>query len=165
VETAWNLEKLAGPLEQCIWIRGDEAAVAQAWTSAEEIQKWFLTRAENRDALGEVMDEAKEGGSFRWEWIEQTEDRGTYHLVTDRAIEFGWYGDTGVVRVDWEQDGGEVRVRLRQEMFEGSVEEKAKIQHGCAVGWAFFLSNLKCWIENGIDLRETNLAHKKAINV
>lgn len=152
-------------MELCIWITGDEAAIARAWTSAEEIQMWFLARAENRDALGAVIDEAKEGGSFRWEWIDQTEDRGTYRLVTDNAIEFGWYEDTGLVRVDWEQDGGEVKVQLRQEMFEGSAEERAKIQHDCVGGWTFFLANLKCWIENGIDLREVNPAHKKAINV
>lgn len=163
--SALTLTELAEPFELCIWITGDASRVRDAWCSSEEIQKWFLARAENRDALGAITDEAKREGRFEWEWIEGSTDRGTYLRVENDLLEFGWYEDGGRVLVTWEQDGGEVMVKLRQEMHEGDLEKRAMIQHGCHLGWTFFLTNLKAWIEAGIDLREKNMAHKRALNV
>ncbi len=163
--SALTLEEMAEPFELCIWITGDATRIKDAWCSAEEIQKWFLARAENRDALGAITDEAKVEGRYEWEWMEGSKDRGTYQRVDDHHLEFGWYEDAGRVLVTWEQDGGEVMVKLRQEMFEGEVAQRAAIQQGCKLGWTFFLTNLKAWIESGVDLRERNIAHKKALNV
>jgi len=56
-------------------------------------------------------------------------------------------------------------VKVRQELFHGSLEDRAQIQYGWSISWTFWLSNLKCWVENGIDLRETDSSHRMAVNV
>lgn len=163
LESSFSIDKLTGPLELRIWIRGDEDIVARCWTSGEELQNWFLIRAEHRDAMGDLCDAVVEGGSFHWEWLDGTEDLGDFSSVGRNFVELGWYG--GRLRVSWEQDGGEVLVKVRQELFQGSIEERAQIQYGWSISWTFWLSNLKCWVENGIDLRETNPSHRVAVNV
>jgi hypothetical protein len=45
-----------------------------------------------------------------------------------------------------------------------NAEVRASRQFGCAMGWTFFLANLKAWLEHGIDLRETNPNRTEVVN-
>lgn len=153
-------EELAGPFTLRIAVRGNEAQVREAWTTHAGLQAFFIRVAEGASGA-----HYQAGDKYRWEWSPGIEDTGTVHRCDENAFEFGWYEDEGRVVVLWEVLGDEVMVTLTEIMDNpAALEVRASRQFGCALGWTFFLANLKAWIEHGIDLRETNPDRTEVIN-
>lgn len=153
------------PFEMHIYVRATADQVLQAWINSDQITKWFVTDSEYRDASGAVVNTAVEGGTFRWRWIEGSEDSSQILRAGPGAFWFGWDQGKGQVQVRIESLGSESRVTLKQEMFEGSPDHLAQFQLGCRLGWTFFLTNLKAWLEHGVDLREKRPERSGALNV
>ncbi len=162
----YSLESFAEPVEVKTWIKSDVESIKNAWISAEQITKWFLTRAEHFDSTGQPVDEAKEGGRYVWTWVEGSQDQAQIIEVSASRFVFGWFEGNGTVTVTWEPDpAGDVLVKIHQEMHDGTLDERIYAQKECHLGWAFFITNLKAWLEHGIDLRETDPTRRGATNV
>ncbi|MGB7068667.1 MAG: hypothetical protein WBD22_04175 [Pyrinomonadaceae bacterium] len=54
------------------------------------------------------------------------------------------------------EDAGETVCELRQLMTQETEEEKVYCFIECGLGWTFYLTNLKSFLEGGIDLRNKN---------
>jgi len=130
-----------------------------AWTSAAELEKWFL-----RQALYTGVDKkpvrrtvnATKGCAFQWEWygydgVEKgvvKEANGKDHVRFTFA--------NSLVDVHLRQVGKEVVVELVQSGIPADPASKKNIRLGCHVGWTFWLANLKSVHEGGVNLRNTN---------
>jgi len=153
-------EELAGPFTLRIAVRASVDQVRQAWTTPVGLEAFFIRQAEG--ASGESY---QAGDQYRWEWAPGIEDTGTVHRCDESAFEFGWYEDEGQVTVLWQEDGDETMVTLTEIMSRPTnAEVRASRQFGCAMGWTFFLANLKAWLEHGIDLRENNPNRTEVVN-
>ncbi len=152
------------PFEMHIYVRATADQVLKAWTETAQITKWFVAKSEYRDASGTLVSEAVEGGTYRWGWIEGSEDSSQITKAGPGAFWFGWDQGKGQVQVRIEAVGSECRVNLKQEMFEGTPEYVEHFQLGCRLGWTFFLTNLKAWLEHGIDLREKRPERSGVLN-
>ena len=70
-------------------------------------------------------------------------------------IEFSFEGS--MVSVSLEEKQGVVIVSLKQFKIPEDHESKLKIHCGCCNGWAFWLTNLKAYVEYAILLNETEI--------
>jgi uncharacterized protein YndB with AHSA1/START domain len=151
-------------IEQTIQIEASPAAVFRALTEADELSRWWTTRAES---------DARTGGSFSytWEFEEQTERNHTredvYADVTrDEHVRYDWPMPLGNTVVDFRlapSDGG-TRLVLEHEGW-GSDPEWDQTYEMHVGGWQFFLGNLKSWLERGEDRRASEMGLKVGASV
>lgn len=58
----------------------------------------------------------------------------------------------------------QVLVTLTQSEIPDDDDSKKNIRLGCSSGWAFYLVNLKAWLESRIDLRNKDIANGIVVN-
>ena len=157
------------------WTRFTERAVLRvpmqkvydAWTQSGLIEKWFLKTAQNTTPDGRVLaaDEAVfPDCRYRWTWFsydEVEENRWVSANGKDR-IEFLFAGQCPV-EIRLEQRGDAVVLWLTQSNIPTDDASKRNIRLGCQDGWAYYMVNLRAFLEHGIDLREKDEALVKAL--
>jgi uncharacterized protein YndB with AHSA1/START domain len=146
-----------GKFTKRIAVTANLATVYNAWTIADELEKWFLRKAlfytEKGDLLT-VNTNAVAGSVYEWQWFSQeAAERGTIKSANGKDfLQFTFAGDC-IVEVSLSSKKDFTIVELTQKEIPLDDVSKIHIRLGCAFGWAFYLTNLKSILEGGIDLR------------
>ncbi|MGH3104352.1 MAG: SRPBCC family protein [Gaiellaceae bacterium] len=151
-------------IAQTIEIDATPETVFRALTDADELSRWWTTRAES---------DPRPGGSFSytWEFAQDTERNhtreDTYEDVTpNEHIRYAWPMPLGNTVVDFrlEPSGEGTKLTLAHEGW-GSSADWAESHDMHVSGWQFFLGNLKSYLERGEDARASAMGLKTAASV
>ncbi|MCP4582907.1 MAG: SRPBCC domain-containing protein [candidate division Zixibacteria bacterium] len=128
-----------------IEIKASPTKVFKAWTDPKIISRWFTVKTEF---------EPVKGGRIYFEWLGGDKFETTVSAIRKNERILFPFGSKGeMVEVKLAKNGRKTIVTLRQYDMRTTPEARWSIHKGCEVGWAFFLTNLKSWLEHGIDLR------------
>ncbi len=120
--------------------------VFKMWTDPEHLRNWFVTDAKI---------ELKKGGKYEWKWIAGVKEKGkVIDFKKPSKITFTFAGSICEVTVKKDKRGS--LVTLHQHKIPKTEKGKSDIHLNCSCGWTFYLTNLKTYLEYGIDLREAN---------
>lgn len=144
--------------------------VYNAWTSQEELEKWFLRKAEFTKpdkSLRKRNEPIEKGDEFLWIWHGYPDDVFEKKEILEANgkdfLQFGFSGDC-IVSVKLFTQEGETIVELTQENIPPDDNPATNLHIQCGEGWTFYLANLKSYLEGGIDLRNKNINIKGVIN-
>ncbi|WP_316820232.1 SRPBCC domain-containing protein [Pedobacter gandavensis] len=131
--------------------------IYNAWTQAEELEKWFLKQVVFKDDTDQLIDRnehATAGTSYTWLWHLYDEVMpGEIKKANGKDfLQFSFEGEC-LVDLKLSEEAGYTKVELRQHNIPTDDQSKHYIRLGCASGWAFYLVNLKSIYEGGLDLR------------
>lgn len=151
-----------------IAIKAKLSDIYDAWTTADEIEKWFLSNATFYDANKESISknvQLKKGMTYAWNWylFDETEYGSITKANGTDAIQFTFAGEC-LVDIKLSVQGDDTIVELTQKNIPTDDDSKQGIRLGCASGWSFFLLNLKSVYEGGLDLRNKNTQLKGMLN-
>ena len=135
-----------------IHINVPPARVFEAWTDDAVVSEWFTER---------TVIEPEKGGRVYFEWLggDKLETRVRAISKNKRFVfPFGSRGEEVTVRLKKAKSG--TVCELHQYNIKTSPRQKVEMHMGCKEGWVFFLTNLKCYLEHGIDLR--NRDHRRS---
>jgi uncharacterized protein YndB with AHSA1/START domain len=119
--------------------------VFQAWTDDKVVIKWFTVKAEM---------EPKKKGRIIWEWLggDKLETKNIDFVPPKKFVfPFGSKGEQVAVTIV--PDGNGSVCELRQTKMKTDSKSRISMHMGCKQGWTFFLTNLKSYLEHGVDLR------------
>jgi uncharacterized protein YndB with AHSA1/START domain len=149
-----------------IFVSADKKQVFRAWITAENITQWFIASARYINELGQERTPAEfvqPGDTYYWEWHQDLKASGTVlEVVADEMLKFTFGNKEAgsdekiVVTVTFFEDGGRTRLELTQENMVDTPPAHVSWHMGCNLGWSFFMTNLKGFLEYGVDLRETD---------
>ena len=138
---------------ETIFISRPPSDVFRAWTDAEELARWLAPRCDV---------EPRESGLMHLGWDEYDEVDRVLAIDPDRQLVTTWGGAESPVRVAVtltpERNG--TLCQLHQYGMDPDDSTRFTLFAGCKAGWTFYLTNLKAYLEHGIDLRATP-AHRK----
>ncbi|MBB4803062.1 hypothetical protein HNP37_003137 [Flavobacterium nitrogenifigens] len=151
-----------------IAVKAKLSDIYNAWTKANELEKWFLEKVSFFDASEEPIDKnqnALENNTYEWFWYlykdpmlgKITAANGKNHL------QFTFEG-TCLVDINLSENNGYTLVELRHHNIPTDDFSKQYIRLGCSNGWHFYLTNLKSVYEGGLDLRNKDLNLNPMIN-
>ena len=131
-----------------IAINASPEKVFRAWTDAKELSSWFTVKTEF---------EAKKNGRIHFEWLGGDKmDAKVISITKNRQVIIPFGGKGEKVKVVVKKDGKGAVCELYQYDMKTSEKDKTAMHMGCKQGWTFFLTNLKSYLEHGIDLRSHN---------
>lgn len=133
--------------EQSYYFRASPREVFQAMTDPKILVKWFLSKAK-------VV--PKKGGSYSFDWI------GGYHMTgrikrfeTNSTVSFSWH--------DKMPNGKMVETTASFHISKKGRGTVLKLRHSgfkdpehfaeCSSRWAYYLTNMKSVLNEGVDLR------------
>lgn len=132
-----------------IHVEASPQKVWEAWTVGKKLSNWFPV---------EGVIEPKAGGRV---WLQFFRPEDTLDDVVISAVKgksvvfpFGSHGEQVEVRVIKHKKGA--ICELTQSRMRTTQRDKVYMHMGCRAGWTFFLTNLKSYLEHGIDLRSTD---------
>lgn len=148
-------------IEHTIEIAAPRERVFRALVDADELVRWFPSGADSDPRTGGVFE-------YRFGFPAEPERdhrySGTYHEIRDgERVSYPWAGALGETRVDVTLDAadGVTAVRLVHSGWgEGAEWQESRRMHD--EGWAFFLANLKSYLELGEDGRPAALGMQTA---
>ena len=148
-----------------IFINVDKEQVFRSWVTADTITRWFIARARYVDrADGEraPSEVTQAGDQYFWEWHQDLKTSGTVlEVVENQLLKFTFGNKEAgsdemiLVTMRVSDDGERTLLELTQENMADTPQAHASWHMGCNLGWSFFMTNLKGFLEHGIDLRET----------
>ena len=128
-----------------IEIKASPAKVFKAWTDAGTISRWFTVKTE--------FEPVKSGRIF-FEWLGGDKLETTVLAIKkNERLVFPFGPNKEKVEVKFTKSGRGTLLTLRQYDMLTTSESMWSMHKGCEVGWTFFLTNLKAFLEKGIDLR------------
>lgn len=128
-----------------IFINKPVSKVFQAWTDEKILTEWFPVK---------TILEPRKGGHLYFEWLWGDKlDTKVISIAKNKSITFPFGSKGEKVRVRVKKEGLGCICEIHQYDMKISPESKWSMHKGCEVGWAFFLANLKAYLEHGIDLR------------
>ena len=128
-----------------IVIKKSPARVFKAWTDGKELSKWFTVKSEI---------EPKKNGRLYFEWLAgEKMDAWVISIVKNKSFVFPFGPKGEAVRVNFKNLGSYCICELIQYNMKTDPISKWNMHRGCIQGWTFFLTNLKSYLEHGIDLR------------
>ena len=147
--------------EKTVTIQAPPAAVYAALTEAGRLQGWFLSRAET---------DPRPGGALRFDWefgnaAQNGKQQGKFlETEPDRKVSYTWEARPApapltTVTFTLAPEGDGTRVSLAHTGFGTGDEGQAARDHH-AGPWDFYLSNLKSYLEDGVDNRAAVLGQK-----
>jgi uncharacterized protein YndB with AHSA1/START domain len=137
-----------------------------AWTTSGGLEKWFLKRADYIRIDDEPRPKAEPcqvGDTYWFEWMENSVETGELLEVRINGITFT-FGDEVTVEVNVVV-GIRTLVMVTQMQSMEDITTRQKRYTSCLQGWTFYLTNLKSYLEGGLDLRETDADRKDLVNV
>lgn len=145
--------------KKMIYIKGSIEEIYDLWATPEGIASWFLQEANyKRGAVKINLNEyAIAGDTFEWKWHnwDGTETGEIVETKKNSFITFT-FAD-GLVCVSLKTEKDRVLVALEQSNIPTDEKNKMEIYNGCSNGWAFWLTNLKAFVEHGILLNEKEI--------
>ena len=139
-------------IEESTDIAARPEAVFRALVDADELVRWFPSRADS---------DARPGGAFEYACeFEQDPSRnhtysGDYREVTPHErVSYPWNGELGTTEVEFrlEPANGGTRVTLVHSGWGTGADWDDSLETH-RQGWGFFLGNLKAHLERGVDQR------------
>jgi uncharacterized protein YndB with AHSA1/START domain len=119
--------------------------VFRAWTDDKIVSKWFTEK---------TVIEPKKNGRIYFEWTAGDKmEAKVINIVKNRLFVFPFGNNSERVEVRIKKDGKGSMCELRQLNMKTTDDMKWMMHRGCIQGWTFFLTNLKSYLEHGIDLR------------
>jgi uncharacterized protein YndB with AHSA1/START domain len=162
------MQSLPAVLNLRIPIKASMPLLYDAWTTSTGLEKWFLRKALFTAPSGGARaadQQVQAGDQYEWLWYghpdETVEKDRIIQANGSNLLRFG-FGKSGIVTVELLVEEHETVCVLLQENF--PVAEHASTYLDCQVGWVFYLTNLKSFLEGGIDLRNRNEKLKRVIN-
>lgn len=150
-------------------IDADVEDIYDCWSVPLLLEKWFLRRAVVYQDGEVLMPEAsvREGDTYEWYWHghdDETFEKGEI-LETNHTnmIKFSFTAGAEVT-VNIGTVGGESVVMVTQELIPTDEHGMVNYNVNCQVGWTFYLTNLKSYLEGGIDLRNKNVMFTGVVN-
>jgi uncharacterized protein YndB with AHSA1/START domain len=142
-------------IKQTVVIKASREVVFKALTQADELVRWFPTRAESDPRAGGMIklfwdfNDASQNGSQEGEYVE---------VVPNEKFSYTWTADSipTLVTFSLSEANGETTVDLEHSTSHDGADEK-KLHDDHANQWGFFLMNLKGYLEAGADLRAEKL--------
>jgi uncharacterized protein YndB with AHSA1/START domain len=121
------------------------AQVFKAWTDDKIVSKWFTEK---------TVIEPHKNGRIYFEWLAgDMMDAKVISIVKNRSFTFPFGSKGERVTVRFKKDGRGCICELHQYSMKTTPESKWNMHRGCIQGWTFFLTNLKSFLDHGIDLR------------
>ncbi len=113
----------------------------------------------------EMSDPMQVNDEYAWNWYgyEFTEYGKILEANKKDLFSFYFAGKTKV-EVKLFILNNQVLVTLTQSEIPEDDDSKKNIRLGCSSGWAFYLVNLKAWLESRIDLRNKDIANGIVVN-
>ena len=113
----------------------------------------------------EMSDAMQVNDEYAWNWYgyEFTEYGKILEANKKDLFSFYFAGKTKV-EVKLSILNNQVLVTLTQSEIPEDDDSKKNIRLGCSSGWAFYLVNLKAWLESRIDLRNKDIANGIVVN-
>jgi uncharacterized protein YndB with AHSA1/START domain len=119
--------------------------IFSAWTDDAIITRWFTEIAKV---------DPKKNGAIHFEWLAGDKlDAQFIAFEKNRRILFVFGSKGEMVEVSFKRVSGGTLCELHQFGMTTSSRSKVSMHMGCREGWTFFLTNLKSYLEHGIDLR------------
>lgn len=151
-----------------IAIKANIQDLYNAWTIPQEIEKWFLSKADFQKPTGEQVQREENitaEDTYAWSWylFDVVEKGRIIQANRKDLLQFSFAGDC-IVEVKFTQIQDDVIVTLTQSNIPTDDQSKKNIRLGCDSGWSFFLVNLKSVYEGRLDLRNKNEALKGMLN-
>jgi hypothetical protein len=151
-----------------IAVKSNLTIMYNAWTKANEIEKWFLETANYFDSGSKEADKEiniQKDFTYNWSWycFDAVETGKIINANSKDFLQFTFAGDC-IVEVKLKEQDDYVIIELTQNNIPTDEISKQNIRLGCASGWAFYLVNLKSVYEGGLDLRNKNEKLKGMIN-
>jgi len=151
--------------KRSVFIKAPLETVFDAWLIPERISTWFLRQADFSRADGSMRrqhERIESGDTYAWQWWNYSETEKGRVILVDRSsmrLEFSFAGDC-ICIVTVQEREGDTLVTLEQKSIPLDEESKRNIHIGCGQGWAFWMVNLKSWLEHGILLHDLESHHK-----
>lgn len=151
-----------------IAIRASLTDIYNAWTKAEELEKWFLKQVIFTNETGVIIgpeENVTAGCTYNWFWyLYEDSMPGVIKKVNGKDfLQFSFEGKC-LVDVTLTEQADYTVVTLRHYNIPQDDKAKQFIRLGCASGWAFYLVNLKSVYEGGLDLRNKDEHLQPMIN-
>ena len=142
-------------IKQSVVVNGSRDVVFKALTQADELVRWFPTRAESDPRAGGKIKlfweftDASQNGSQDGEYVE---------VVQNEKISYTWAADSipTLVTFTLSETDGQTTVDMEHSTSHEGADEK-KLHDDHANQWGFFMMNLKGYLEAGPDLRAEKL--------
>ena len=144
-------------------VTSDIPTTYNAWNTQEELEKWFLRRAQfitpGKGFRGR-NEPIQKGDKYEWYWHGYPDTVFEKNQILEANgkdfLQFGFSGDC-IVSVTLSTYEGETIVELTQENIPEDNNPASNLLVGCGEGWTFYLANLKSYLQGGIDLRNKNV--------
>ncbi len=148
-------------------INANTQTIFDAWTKQEDLEKWFLCKAEfhtTNNSLRAKNDTIQTGDIYEWMWHGSDFVANGKVLATNGKDRLQFTFFDCPVTVTIQEEAGENVVELCQENIPIDEESIVNLHLGCSRGWTFYLANIKSILEGGIDLRNRNKGLIDVIN-
>ncbi len=128
-----------------IFINVPVSKVFDAWTNDNIVSRWFTVK---------TIIEPKRNGRIYYEWLagDKMDDK-IISISKNKSFTFPFGNKSERVTVKFKKDGKGCICELLQYNMKTTPVEKWNMHRGCLQGWTFFMTNLKSYLEFGIDLR------------
>ncbi|MBS7255983.1 SRPBCC family protein [Flavobacterium branchiicola] len=151
-----------------IAVRAKLSDLYNAWTKANELEKWFLEKVSFFDANKELISKDKnatQDTAYEWLWyLYQDPMIGKITSANGKdELQFTFEGEC-LVDIKLSEENGNTIVELRHHNIPTDDYSKQYIRLGCSNGWHFYLTNLKSIYEGGLDLRNKDSNLNPMIN-
>jgi uncharacterized protein YndB with AHSA1/START domain len=142
-------------IKQSVVVNKPRDVVYKALTEADELVRWFPTRAESDPRAGGKI-------NLFWDFTDESQNgsqEGEYvDVVPNEKFSYTWTADSVPTLVTFKlsEANGETTVDLEHSTSHDGADE-TKLHDDHANQWGFFLMNLKGYLEAGADLRAEKL--------
>ena len=162
-EETFNMDQFT----HAIYLNAPLEKVYEYAATPSGIIKWFMGKAkyfykDKHIRLGNDL--VQKGDTFLWNWLEKDlELKGIVtEAVENKTFQFT-FSPLYLVTLKFYTEKGRTKLTLTQE-YQESADKNDFNYINCCTCWVFFLTNLKSVIENGTDLRETEVKDEMAVN-
>lgn len=141
-----------------IYIEAPIDKVYHALASTNGIESWMVESASYSGADGQKRDGNalfQTGDTFNWKWYNYPNQHLGKILAANGKdlVEFS-FDPAGFVNISLEPALEGTMLTLKQQEIPTDDASKMNFYHGCSLGWTFWMTNLKAWLEHGITLHE-----------
>src|SRR5688572_15610590 len=145
-------------VQQTVTVKSSAESIFKALTQADELMRWFPTRAES---------DPRPGGKFKFTWEfananENGSQQGEYvEVVPNKKLSYTWTAESAppiptLVTFHLVEADGQTTVEMDHSSTQDGADH-GKLHDMHANQWGFFLMNLKSYLEEGMDLRKEKL--------
>lgn len=136
------------------------------WVIPKYITQWFIAKARYITPANTIRHQSEfiqAGDRYYWKWHQDLEIEGEIiNLIENQILQFTFGKNEEdppkdiIVTVNFQEIKDETLLELTQENMSNTPHSNVSWYMSCNLGWTFFITNLKAWLEHSVDLRETD---------